>query len=166
MGNLAAHYPLPDESYTRRRSTDTLVIHCADTTPDMDVGAKEIRQWHVVENGWTDIGYHMVIRRDGKIEAGRPIWSLGAHVEGHNSTSIGISMVGGAKSVRGKNVEDNNFTTEQWATLLRVVRTLMIVFPITKVCGHRDFPGVTKYCPSFDVAAWMKQNKKQLSEEV
>lgn len=158
-------YPLSDDNYTRRKSTDTLIIHCADTPASMDVGAKEIRKWHVEENGWTDIGYHVVIRRNGKIEGGRPIWAVGAHVAGYNATSIGICMVGGSKETKKGNVEEDNFTPEQWTTLLRVVKTLMLVYPITVVKGHRDFPKVTKYCPSFDVATWLKQNKKSLSEE-
>jgi N-acetylmuramoyl-L-alanine amidase len=148
---------------TPRKTTDTLVIHCAATHADMDIGAKEIRKWHVEERGWADIGYHVIIRRDGKIEKGRPINQVGAHAIGFNSTSIGICMVGG-QDRKGK--EENNFTADQWATLLRVVRTLMIVYPITKVVGHRDLPKVAKFCPSFDVAQWMKQNKKALSEDV
>lgn len=145
-----------------RKSTDTIVIHCSQTTAAQNIDATEIRSWHVEENGWSDIGYHVVIRRDGTIDRGRPIHLVGAHTEGHNATSIGVCLVGGCDA-RGR--EENNFTPEQWATLLRVVRTLMIVYPITVVKGHREFKGVKKYCPSFDVAAWLKQNKKALSEE-
>ena len=53
-----------------RKNTDTIVIHCAATRPHMDVGAKEIREWHK-ERGFEDIGYHYVIRRTGVVEIGR-----------------------------------------------------------------------------------------------
>lgn len=148
-----------------RKSTDTLVIHCADTPPSMDVGVKEIRKWHVEERGWSDIGYHVVIRRNGKIEEGRNIHLVGAHVEGHNATSIGICLVGGRKEGK-KGGEENNFTPAQWESLLKVVRKLMANFPITRVKGHREFPGVKKYCPSFNVSLWLRENRKALSEEV
>ncbi len=155
-------YALSDSQYTRRKSTDTLVIHCSDTTATQDIGAAEIRDWHQNERDFIDIGYHLVIRRDGSIEAGRPIWAVGAHATGHNATSIGICLVGGMKWVNKKRVEENNFTDEQWSSLARAGRVLLISFGITKVCGHRDLPGVNKYCPSFDVASWMKANKKLL----
>jgi len=70
-----------------------LIIHCADTPPNMDVGAEEIRRWHVEGNGWSDIGYHYVIRRCGLIETGRDESTPGAHVRGHNTGSIGVCMV-------------------------------------------------------------------------
>ena len=149
-------YYLPTVGYTRRSSTDTLVIHCADTPATLDASAAVIRGWHVRERGFKDIGYHLVIRRDGSMELGRPIWSVGAHVEGHNQTSIGVCMVGGCNA---KGEEENNFTQAQWDTLVCKAVQLVREFTITKVCGHRDFPNVKKYCPSFDVATWLKQHK-------
>ena len=56
-----------------RTSTTHIVIHCADTYEDMDIGAEDIRKWHVEERGWSDIGYHKVIRRDGTVEDGRDL---------------------------------------------------------------------------------------------
>ena len=53
------------------RDINTVVVHCAATKPSMDIGAKEIRRWHVDGNGWADIGYHYVIRRSGCIDSGR-----------------------------------------------------------------------------------------------
>ena len=54
---------------TIRTKTDTIVIHCS-RTPDMDIGVEKIKHWHVVDNGWDDIGYHYVIK-DGTLEVGR-----------------------------------------------------------------------------------------------
>jgi hypothetical protein len=37
-----------------------------------------------------------------------------------------------------------------------IVKDLQSKYPNAKVLGHRDFPKVSKACPSFDVAAWLK----------
>ena len=50
-----------------RKKTDSIIIHCAATKPSMDIGIEEIRKWHVDQNGWDDVGYHFIIRRDGKL---------------------------------------------------------------------------------------------------
>ena len=135
-------------------SINALVVHCADTYPNMDVGVKEIREWHK-SRGWDDIGYHYVIRRDGLIEHGRPLFFIGAHVAGYNTNSIGICMVGG-KGIN-KNPE-NNFTDLQFASLLDLVKELKLIFLKANVLGHRDLPGVQKSCPCFDVKTWFQEN--------
>jgi N-acetylmuramoyl-L-alanine amidase len=140
--------------YTKRKKTEVIVIHCAMTSAEQThVDAAEIRRWHVEERGWADIGYHWVIKRDGKLEAGRPEWAVGAHVENHNHNSIGICLVGGCDE-RGR--EQNNFTPEQWATLEGLVVLMCQLYKTTDVRGHRDFPGVKKYCPSFDAIDWWR----------
>ena len=48
----------------KMRRIDYIVIHCAATKPNMDVGVSEIRGWHR-QRGFSDVGYHRVIRRDG-----------------------------------------------------------------------------------------------------
>jgi N-acetylmuramoyl-L-alanine amidase len=140
------------------RNIDLIVIHCADTPPTMDVGVEEIRRWHTDPppkgNGWADIGYHWVIRRNGVIEFGRPAEKIGAHVAGHNATSIGVCMVGG-KGKDGK--PENNYTAEQWDSLEAIVNFLRAAYPRARVCGHRDLDH-GKACPCFDVAKWLMIN--------
>jgi len=74
-----------------------IIVHCSATPPDMSIGVSEIRDWHVNQNKWSDIGYHFVIKRGGLIQQGRDIELAGAHAEGHNSDSIGICLVGGVE---------------------------------------------------------------------
>ena len=133
---------------TIRRTTDYIVIHCSATKPSQDIGASEIRKWHVEDNGWSDIGYHQVIRRSGAIEFGRPFHVSGAHVKGYNSISVGICLVGGLDE--DGNPSDN-FTGYQWKSLDKTIDYLRQVYPDAVVQGHRDFPGVAKACPCFDV---------------
>ncbi len=128
-----------------------LVVHCSATPADMDIGAKEIKQWHR-EKGWLDIGYHYVITRDGDVETGRPEDIPGAHARGYNQVSLGICMVGGTK--KDKRTQENNFTEAQFATLRRLLEGLESDYPNAEVIGHRDLPGVIKGCPSFDAGGW------------
>ena len=132
------------------RAIRKIIIHCSATRPAMDIGVKEIRLWHVKDNGWSDIGYHGVIRRDGTLESGRPMDQIGAHTAGHNSDSIGICLVGGLAD-DGKTPE-RNFTGPQWSTLKRVVVDLVKKHPGATVHGHNEF--AAKACPCFDVPDW------------
>lgn len=144
------------EAAMATRHIDAIAIHCSATRPDMDIGVDEIRKWHTSPpRNWKDVGYHIVIRRDGTVEKGRSEEIAGAHVEGHNAKSIGVCIVGG---VDERNNPDNNFTPEQWQALRDVCKDLAARYPGARFLGHRDFPGVKKACPSFDVRVWAKQN--------
>lgn len=139
-----------------RKNTDWIVLHCSATRPVQDIGAKEIRAWHKAK-GWSDIGYHFVIRRDGRVEKGRAVDEIGSHVKGHNHNSVGICMVGGiGNETFGP---ENNFTPLQWAALKKLIADLSKKYPNARVLGHRDFPGVSKACPCFDARPWAKANK-------
>lgn len=136
------------------RGIDKIIIHCSATPPNLDIGAKEIRTWHKMDRGWSDIGYHYVVRRQGTIELGRPLAIAGAHARGHNANSIGICLVGGVDST---NQPEDNFTPPQLFTAKLLVRGLLVEFgDEVEVLGHRDLPGVTKDCPCFDVLAWLR----------
>lgn len=135
------------------RPIDKIIIHCSDTPPAMDIGADEIRRWHTDPqpkgNGWSDIGYHYVIRRGGDVEPGRPELVSGAHTRGHNKSSIGVCVVGG----RGKDGSaEVNFTHPQWAALYDLVERLTRKYPDAEVYGHNDFS--SKACPSFNAQEW------------
>lgn len=142
----------------KRAVTNTIFVHAADTPPTMDIGWKEINQWHTKDNGWSAIGYHVVIRRDGTIEAGRPLDAVGAHVGGRNSDSVGICMIGGKGKFSGMNPLAH-YTGDQLISLLAVLKELREKYPQAVVLGHRDAdPG--KQCPSFDVKNWYKEATK------
>jgi N-acetylmuramoyl-L-alanine amidase len=140
---------------TVRKSTNWIAIHCSATRPSQDVGAADIRKWHKAQ-GWSDIGYHFVIRRNGKIEKGRAVDAVGAHVAGFNASSVGICMVGGV-SQKDFTKAENNFTKEQFNALMALLVQLCVRYPKAKVRGHRDFPKVAKACPSFDAIVWAKK---------
>lgn len=135
------------------RDIQKIIIHCSYTPASMDIGAYEIKRWHVDENGWSDIGYHYVIRRNGRIENGRPLLRDGSHTFGHNENSIGICLVGGMAD--DKKTPVFNFTEAQMVSLKYRVKNMLVSYPFAKVYGHNDFdPG--RACPCFNVQEYFK----------
>ncbi len=127
-----------------KRKINKIIIHCSATPPSMDVDANTVDEWHK-QRGWSGIGYHFFIKRDGQIEIGRPLEKSGAHTKGHNKNSIGICYAGGVDS---EMIPEDNRTSAQIASLLLLLRLLKNMFPTAIRHGHRDFS--PKACPSFD----------------
>ena len=80
------------EPLVRRSRTDAIVIHHVGGT-DQEIPASKIHEWHLA-NKWAGIGYHYVIHKDGTVERGRPMNSVGAHCCDHNHNTVGICFVG------------------------------------------------------------------------
>lgn len=130
------------------RRLDTIFVHCTATPEGRDYTVADIRAWHKAR-GWSDIGYHYVVYRDGRVMVGRPVGQVGAHVEGHNVGSIGIVYVGGL-TADGKAAKDTR-TPAQRASLLWLTDALVRKHRIGRVRGHNEV--AAKACPSFDVRA-------------
>lgn len=128
-----------------------LVVHCSASAPKTFVDAAVITRWHIAR-GFLKIGYHYVILRDGTVQKGRKDSEVGAHVEGHNTGSLGICLVGGLSDTTGK--PENNFTVKQFDSLANLLQKLSTDNPKAEVLGHRDFPNVAKACPCFEVKQW------------
>ena len=124
---------------------DYVIVHTA--AHDSDTSAETIRRWHVDGNGWRDIGYHLVIRKDGTLEYGRPYDHNGAHCVdmGMNSRSIGVCFSGHGDLY--------DFTEEQkraFAPWYYQVAYCKYDIPWRHVWGHRE-TGANKSCPGTQV---------------
>ena len=138
---------------TKRNTTDTIVIHCTQTPPSMDVDVDKITQWHK-ERGFDTIGYHYLIKRDGTLQVGRDEDVVGAHAVAVNGTSIGVALVGGGTVDMGW---EDNFNSEQFETLKSIILRLKEKYNIEKIIGHYQVED-SKKCPSFDVPGWLEKN--------
>lgn len=136
------------------RKIDKIILHCAATPEGKDFTVKDIRNWHL-QRGFSDIGYHFVIYRDGTVHGGRSVEFAGAHTLGQNKNSIGICYIGGC-TADGKTPKDTR-TPEQRFALFKLVYELMQKYnlPISNVFGHREF--ANKACPSFDMNIFRKE---------
>lgn len=149
---LAVMFPTMAGWKKSKRSIDLILVHCTATAEGKDYTVEQIREWHTAPkpkgNGWSDIGYHYVIYRDGSIHEGRDVDVSGAHCEGHNAHSIGIVYVGGCEK-DGKTPKDTR-TEEQKTALLSLLLDLRKLYPDAVIAGHRDYDRKGKRCPSFD----------------
>ena len=125
------------------RLINEIIVHCSANGPSCTFGAKEIKAVHLAR-GFSDIGYHYVIKRDGTIERRRAISHPRAHCKGHNAHSIGVCYIGGLDA--DGNPVDNR-TPEQKASLNKLLLNLVRMYHC-KVFGHNDF--ANKACPCFD----------------
>ena len=139
------------------RSITDLIIHCTATrsewwkTRSATHKVNEVRKWHMKDNGWSDIGYHFLIDRDGKVVEGRPLERSGAHTKGHNKSSIGIALFGGHGGSENDQFGDH-FTPAQEAALRALIDRLQSQFGSLKVSGHNQY--AAKACPCFKVPEW------------
>ena len=127
------------------REINKIILHCTATPEGRDISAATIKKWHT-DKGWSDIGYHYVVKLDGTVEDGRPVERQGAHVRGHNRNSIGISYVGGCD--KDMNPKDTR-TEDQVLALDELIAILLDKYPGSTLHGHNEFS--PKACPSFDV---------------
>jgi N-acetylmuramoyl-L-alanine amidase len=145
-----------------------IVIHCSDS----DFGNMLLlRQWHLAR-GFKDIGYHYIIANgyptkdwndkniilplnEGSVEVGRPITpddifdenEIGAHVEGFNTGSLGICMIG-----------SKSFSPKVLNTCISLVRFHLSLFNLqpAAVFGHYELDKAGKTCPNIDMNIFRK----------
>ena len=127
------------------RIINEIIIHCSATPEGKDYTVEQIRQCHK-QRGFSDIGYHYVIYRDGSIHSGRPIERIGAHCLKHNAHSIGVCYIGGVAK-DGKTPKDTR-TDAQKESLIKLIKELKAKYPKATVHGHREY--ANKACPCFD----------------
>jgi hypothetical protein len=150
------------------RKITEIIIHCAATRPEWMQGSKtsakvaEIRRWHL-GNGWSDIGYHYLIDRDGTVAKGRDVSVTGAHVKGRNTGTIGICLMGGHGSSE-TDAFSEHFTGEQDRALRKLIADLHKQFGPVEVNGHNQY--AAKACPGFNAPKWFAMGKPPLADYV
>ena len=124
---------------SQRATTDMVVIHHTGEA-DIDASAEQINEWHK-NNGWAGIGYHFVIRKDGTIEQGRPVDTVGAHAYGENSHTVGVHLSGDFMQAQPTTAQ-----IESAAMLFANICTdYSIVIDRAHIVGHRDL--MSTDCP-------------------
>ena len=133
-------YNLQFESLTQRDSTTRIVIHHTGNPTDDDLSAEQLHRSHL-NLGWAGVGYHFIVRKDGTIELGRPDWTVGAHAEGFNYTSIGVHVCGNFNAA-----EPTKAQLDALPMLLAdICEAYGLIASDSVVMGHRDLMATA--CP-------------------
>ena len=126
------------------------------------IGSEEVEKIHI-EKGFSTIGYHYVIKRDGTLQRGRPVNRPGAHAleNEHNKYSIGIAFVAGYNCNSGNPdylnyVSAESITGEQWKTLDQFLKAFYVVYPGGQVWGHNDTDPGNKIDPGIDMVQYVR----------
>ncbi len=133
------------------RTIKYIVVHCTATPPETTI--ESIKNYWKHYLGWKNPGYHYIINRNGDIVNLFPEDKVSNGVKGYNKNSVHISYIGG---VDKNNKAIDNRTDAQIHAMFNKLVELSEKYQGATILGHRDFPGVTKMCPSFDVKEWLK----------
>jgi N-acetyl-anhydromuramyl-L-alanine amidase AmpD len=129
------------------RLVDTVFLHCsASDAPEHD-SVDVMTQWHK-KRGFSEIGYHFFIKKDGVIQKGRNLEKDPAAQEGYNKGTIAICLHG---------LDVNKFTTQQFKSLIDLCHAIKDSYnkPI-RFRGHKEV--AAKACPVFDYKNVLKLN--------
>jgi N-acetyl-anhydromuramyl-L-alanine amidase AmpD len=128
------------------RQVDRIFIHCTATENASYNNIESIRRDHVENRGWSDIGYHFLITKDGKIHEGRSLESTPAAQRGHNRRSIAIVLAG---------LRKEKFTSAQYDTLKDFCRDVNESY-LGQVSFHGHCEVASKACPVIDYKTILK----------
>jgi len=160
------------------RKIDTVVLHASETFSNKNIGAEEIEATIAKLSpleAEASIPYHYVIRRDGRLQRGKPVEEEGSHCDDApniNPTSIGVVMIGGinrASTEQPWETSSSSFTRAQFDTLEQFLSTYYFHFPSGEVLGHSDVEE-EELDPYFDVQEYIlslfgKINQSQIDLE-
>ena len=144
---------VPQRLKKSERKITEIIIHCSATPEGRDYTVDDIRRWHK-ERGYSDVGYHYIVYRNGILAQGRDINVVGAHASGHNAHSIGICYIGGMNA-ENTQPEDTR-TLRQKARLLSLLVDLRKLYPNARIIGHRDLSEDKNGDGIIDSSEWMK----------
>ena len=116
-----------------RNSTERIILHHAAAS---QCNVDDVDRWHK-QKGYSCIGYHFFIRKDGTIYRGRQENVVGAHAYQNNYNSIGICFEG--------DFEKEQMTDTQVESGKELVAYLKNKYNISKVQKHSDVNNTS--CP-------------------
>lgn len=140
-----------------RKRTSRIILHHAAAS---ECDARTVHTWHL-KRGFSGIGYHFLVRKNGTIERGRAENLVGAHAAGNNSNSIGICFEG--------NFETESMGEAQKNAGAELVEYLKQKYSIDTVVRHKDLAATAcpgKNFPFEEMLQGVKTETKQPEQAV
>ena len=122
-----------------KREVNKVYIHCSASDVKLHDNIETIREWHVRDNKWSDVGYHYFITKNGTIEEGRSLETMPSAQKGHNTGSIAICLSG---------LHPDLFRQEQFESLIELCKEINQSYYKVTFHGHCEVSN--KECPVFD----------------
>jgi len=117
-----------------------IIMHCSASDRQEDDDISVIRKWHLAR-GFSDVGYHYFVKKNGTVQRGRQDNEIGAHCKGFNTHSLGICLHG---------LKD--FRYDQFYSVNILLRSLMMTYHLTeKLVYPHHFFNPAKACPVYDL---------------
>lgn len=129
-----------------------MVLHGSRTAPSIRRPIDHLR-WMDRKKGLLEIGYHLILDKEGGSHLIRPIDSIGCHTPGFNHNSIGVCLIGG---VDEEGEPERNFTETQYLSVVRWAAAFMVSYPRGRVVGRSEIQkikGRPGACPPVDMEA-------------
>lgn len=132
-----------------------LMIHCSATPPGREVTRNDIEKWHLIERGWSRVGYSALFGLDGDLDIMIPFdrddviesWEISNGARGWNGRTRHICYAGGWKGIDTR-------TIGQFTAMRTFCKMHAMLWPEVKIIGHNQVS--YKQCPSFNVPEWCK----------
>ena len=142
------------KKYALRLPTDitTLTIHHTVSPPDRSI--ESIAAYHVDSNDWPGIGYHFVLKDDGRIYQTNYLTTKSYHAGSlaapgdENAISVGIALQGDFTNAPPPQAQLD--AARQLVAYLRGE-----LANVTAILGHRQMPGASTACPGATWEQWL-----------
>lgn len=125
----------------KNRKVHTVFWHCSASDRSEHDAAEVMERWHR-EKGWSGIGYHGFLKKNGDMQMGRSWDRIPAAQEGYNYGTLAFCLHGLAK---------DRFTTDQLDSMYNLSSALTNMDPGLRFRGHREVS--PKLCPVVDYKA-------------
>jgi N-acetylmuramoyl-L-alanine amidase len=155
------------------REITELILHASETYTNQNIGSEELHVEHVAA-GEDGLKYHLVIRRDGKLQRGRPFDKISETngTNGHGPNAIDVCLVGGLNCSTGCDDplsyrSSQSFTREQMTTFEAVCEAFYRRYHGGQIFGHREIQPLVED-PYFDVSDYVETvfRKKLVYEDL
>ena len=133
-----------------KRYITKVFLHCSDSNLLQHDNPLVIRDWHL-ERGFSDIGYHFIITKDGTVHTGRSIEAVPAAQEGNNTGSIAICLTG-----------RTTFSQMQFSALRKLCGEINQLYNNITFHGHCEVS--SKTCPVFDYTKILNLKNGEMPE--
>lgn len=136
-----------------KRQITHIFVHCTATLPTASVESLRAG-WKSI--GWSNPGYHYVVKPSGEVVSLQPEDKASNGVKGYNAHAIHVAYIGGLRVSIGSKIYEDTRTPAQKRALRALLADIHSRYPKAFILGHRSIWGEyspekwQKVCPCFN----------------